>query len=63
VTFMGSTGLNALLWAHRRLGDRPGAVVLRNPSTAVVRVLEIAGLTDTFTIDTTSDPSPDSPAL
>jgi anti-anti-sigma factor len=59
VTFMDSTGLNALLWARRRLGDRPGAVVLRNPSTAVMRVLEISGLTDTITIETTSDPSPD----
>lgn len=50
VTFMDSTGLNALVWAHRRLGDRPGAVILRNPSRAVVRVLEIAGLTDTIAL-------------
>jgi anti-anti-sigma factor len=59
VTFMDSTGLNALIWAHRRLGHRPGAVVLRNPSPAVVRVLEIAGLIDMFSIERTPDPSSD----
>jgi stage II sporulation protein AA (anti-sigma F factor antagonist) len=59
VTFMDSTGLNALLWAHRRLGDRPGAVVLRNPSPAVVRVIELAGLTDTIAIESTPQPPPD----
>jgi anti-anti-sigma factor len=58
VTFIDSTGLNALIWAHRLLGHRPGAVVLRNPGPAVVRVLEIAGLADTFTIERTPDPTP-----
>lgn len=59
VTFIDSTGLNMLVLAHRRLGHRPGAVVLRNPSPAVVRVLEIAGLTGTIAIETTPGPPPD----
>jgi anti-anti-sigma factor len=59
VTFVDSTGLNLLVWAHRRLGDRPGAIVLRNPSPPVVRVIEIAGLYDTFAIETTPDASLD----
>jgi anti-anti-sigma factor len=60
VTFMDSTAINALIWAHRCLGNRPGAVVLRNPSRAVVRVIEIAGLDGTIAIETTPGQSPNS---
>jgi stage II sporulation protein AA (anti-sigma F factor antagonist) len=59
VTFMDSTGINALMWAHQRLGERPGAVVLRNPGPPVVRVLEVAGLTGAIAIETTPDASLD----
>lgn len=41
VEYMDSSGLAALLEAHQLLGDR---FVVRNPSQAVRRVIEIAGV-------------------
>lgn len=49
-TFMGSTGLTALIAAHQRLGQVPEAIVLRDPSPAVRRLLDLAGLEDLFTL-------------
>jgi anti-anti-sigma factor len=47
VTFMDSSGLNALVTAHQR-ADRPGAVQVRNPSPQVSRLLAMTGLDDVF---------------
>jgi anti-anti-sigma factor len=52
-TFMDSTGLVILLEAHNHLGQIPEAVVLHKPSPAVQRVLDLAGVTDLFTVHTT----------
>jgi anti-anti-sigma factor len=46
VTFMGSTGVNVLVRAYRRLGRVPGTVVVRNPSVQVQQVLELSGIND-----------------
>ena len=50
VTFIDSSGLSVLLRAHR---DRPGSepLILRSPTSAVCRVLEITGLIDVFRVD------------
>jgi anti-anti-sigma factor len=44
VTFMGSAGIHVLIRAYQRLGSRPGAVVVRNPSVQVRRVLSLTGV-------------------
>jgi anti-sigma B factor antagonist len=49
-TFLDSSGLRGLIGAQHRFGDAGGAVKLLNPSAAVMRLLEITGLTSYFTI-------------
>ena len=49
--FLDSSGLRAILTAQRRLGESGGRMRLRAPSEAVVRLLEITGLTDHFPVD------------
>jgi anti-sigma B factor antagonist len=51
VTFIDSSGLRSLLGASRRAGERSGTVVLRSPSPAVQRLLEITGTTAQFSIE------------
>jgi anti-sigma B factor antagonist len=48
--FLDSSGLRAILTAHRRLESEQGALTLRSPSEPVVRLLEITGLTDHFRV-------------
>jgi anti-sigma B factor antagonist len=43
-TFMDSTSLGVLIDAHHRLGQNHEAVVIRDPSPMVARVLEITGI-------------------
>ena len=50
--FVDSTGLDVLVGAHKRLGQRGGELVLRSPRPAAQRVLEITRLDTVFTIDT-----------
>lgn len=49
--FLDSSGLRAILTAHRRLASDEGSLTLRNPSEPVTRLLEITGLTDHFRTD------------
>ena len=49
--FLDSSGLRAILTAHRRLSSEEGSLALRNPSEPVTRLLEITGLTDHFRTD------------
>ncbi len=49
--FLDSSGLRAILTAHRRLASEEGSLALRNPSEPVTRLLEITGLTDHFRTD------------
>jgi anti-sigma B factor antagonist len=49
--FLDSSGLRAILTAHRRLGGEHGTLVLRSPSEPVTRLLEITGLTDHFQVE------------
>lgn len=51
VSFMGSTGLGALVVGHNRLLEEGGSLTLRNPSKAVRRVLEITSLDQVLPID------------
>jgi len=51
VTFIDSSGLRSLLSASRRAGERDGGVLLRSPSAAVRRLLEITGTTGQFRIE------------
>src|SRR5438067_4850334 len=46
-----STGLGVLVGALKKLRERDGAMVLRSPTPAVMRVLSIVGLTTYFTIE------------
>ena len=49
--FLDSSGLRAILSAHRRLTESDRQLRLRAPSEPVTRLLEITGLTDHFTVE------------
>ena len=44
VTFIDSTGLGALVFAHNRLAREERQLRLRSPSARVMRVVEVSGL-------------------
>jgi anti-sigma B factor antagonist len=48
--FMDSTGLAALLGAHKALAERGGTLELRHPSRMVIGLVQITGLDDVFEI-------------
>jgi anti-anti-sigma factor len=50
-SFLDSFGLRALLAAQREVADRGGRLSLRNPSKPVQRLLDIAGLTEQFVME------------
>ena len=50
LTFIDSTGLHELVVALKRQRARGGEIVLRAPSAQTMRVLEIVGLDQLFTI-------------
>jgi anti-sigma B factor antagonist len=60
-TFIDSTALKALLDAWRSQNEAGQELVLRDPAPVVVRILEIAGLTDTLPTDVTDRPDDHSP--
>ncbi len=49
-SFLDSSGLRAILTLHRRIDNDRGELTLGNPSEPVLRLLEITGLTDHFTV-------------
>ena len=49
--FLDSSGLRAILTAHRKMAGAKGSLLLRAPSEPVTRLLEITGLTDHFRTD------------
>ncbi len=51
VEFIDSSGLRSLLAASRRAEGRGTTVVLRKPSTGVMRLLSITGTTEQFEIE------------
>jgi anti-anti-sigma factor len=51
VTFIDSTGLQGLLRAQKAARQRGDDLILRQPSKAVRRVLELTNLIDGFTIE------------
>jgi len=46
VTLLDSSGLGVILRGHRALADVDGTLVVRNPTPATIRVLEVTGLQD-----------------
>jgi len=46
VTLLDSSGIGVVLKAHRALADVEGSLVVRDPTPATLRVLEITGLQD-----------------
>ncbi len=50
VTFMDSSGLRVLIDIQQRTDAAPHGLVLQSPSASVVRLLEVAGLDDHFTL-------------
>ncbi len=50
LTFIDSTGLRSIVRARARSGDK-SSFVLRNPQPATLRLLELSGLIDEFTIE------------
>jgi anti-sigma B factor antagonist len=48
--FVDSTGLSVLIAGLRRLRERGGDMALRSPTPGTLRVLEITGLTEIFSI-------------
>lgn len=51
VEFMDSSGLRMIIELHQRAESASRRLVLRDPSQAVARLLEISGLTDHLHID------------
>lgn len=51
VTFIDSSGLRVLVEAHHRSTAAERRFTLRSPSTAVIRLLEISGLSDHLGVD------------
>lgn len=49
--FIDSTGLGVLVGALKEAENRGGGVRLRNPGRSTRKILEIAGLTEVFTIE------------
>lgn len=56
ITFMDSTGINALVAALHHLGQIPETTVLRDPTESVRRILAIAGIDHLLTLQTTRPP-------
>jgi anti-anti-sigma factor len=52
VTFLDSSGLRALIAAHDRHDAASRRLVIKEPASPVVRVLEITGLLGTLNIET-----------
>ena len=52
VTFIDSTGLQGLLRAQKAARKRADDLILRHPSKAVRRLLEMTNLLDRFTVET-----------
>ena len=50
-TFMDSMGISAVITIKRKADDAGGSLSIVRPSKAVLRVLTISGLIDTFTIE------------
>ena len=55
VYFIDSSGLRSLLGASRRASDNGATVVLRNVGAEVLRLLQITGTTEHFSIETGHD--------
>ena len=55
VFFIDSSGLRCLVGASRRARDRGATVALRQVGSEVLRLLEITGTTEHFTIETSRD--------
>jgi anti-sigma B factor antagonist len=56
--FIDSTGLSVLAMAYTRAQSSGGAMLVRNPSSAVMRIFEITGLASVFTIVADDEPVP-----
>lgn len=56
--FIDSTGLSVLVMAYTRAESSGGGMIVRNPSSAVMRIFEITGLASVFTIVADDDPVP-----
>jgi anti-anti-sigma factor len=54
VTFMDSSGLRVFIDVHQRAEAESRHLILRSPSQSVTRLLEVAGLSDHFSIDSAS---------
>ena len=59
VTFLDSMGLRVLVHAMQRASDTGRVVSLAAPSTAVLRVLELAGVDSLFPIEPAAQAEPD----
>jgi anti-anti-sigma factor len=58
VTFMDSSALKCLLYAHNRVGPRGGTVVVRNARPQVAKVIRLVGLDQTVQVHAASPAPP-----
>jgi anti-anti-sigma factor len=58
LTFIDSSGLSALVDAHRKARDAGGVLVLRHPTTMLRRLLDITRLESLLVIEDDSSPEP-----
>jgi len=50
VGFIDSSGLRVLIALRKRLGEEPGSVTLRHATPGTLRLLEMTGLTEQFSV-------------
>jgi anti-anti-sigma factor len=62
ITFIDCSGLRVLVWAQQRAEASGGQLVLDAPSAPLLRILELAGVTDTFNAVGDARPSIPRPA-
>lgn len=51
VGFVDSAGLRVIADTHRRLSDAGGALIVRNPSSGLQKLLDVTGLADHVTVE------------
>jgi anti-sigma B factor antagonist len=51
VSFIDSSGLRSLIRARRQHEDDPDSLVIRRPQPSTIRLLEITGMADHFSIE------------
>ena len=56
ILLLSSAGLRVLLFAQKRMNDRDGSMIVRNPNETVMDVFDVTGFLNILTVEN-SEPS------